>query len=151
MSAPSPARRRIPRALFVLAIVGVVPTVASCNKKTEVVIVDAGEPPPPPPETPTELVPIEEEDAGEPDAEAAAPFKGPAVNPNVARVKACCNALAAQGNQNKNSPEGQMVLSAAAQCNAAAAHLGPNGTAPELAVMRQMLVGKTLPAVCQGL
>ena len=150
MSAPSSVRR-IPRALFVLAIVGVIPTIASCQKKPEVVIVDAG-PPPAPVETVTQLVAMEE-DAGQADADAEAGkvFRGPAVNTNVARVKACCNALANQGKSQANTPEGAMVLNAAAQCSIAAGHLAPNGTAPELAVMRQLLVGKTVPPICQGL
>jgi len=150
MSAPSSVRR-IPRTLFVLALVGVIPTVASCQKKPEVVIVDAG-PPPAPVETAAQLVAMEE-DAGvaDADAEAGPVFRGPAVNANIARVKACCNALASQAASQKNTPEGAMVMSAAAQCNAAAGHLAPNGTAPELAVMRQLLVGKTVPPLCQGL
>lgn len=134
-----------------LALTGAIPFVAGCpEKKTPVV--DAAPPEPPPVETVTNLVPMEE-DAGEPDADAEAGpvYKGPAVNPNVARIQACCNALAAQGKQNANSPEGQMILSAAAQCSQAAKNVGPNGTAPELAVVRQMLAGKTLPAACSGL
>ena len=115
-------------------------------------MIDAGAPPPPPTDTNTNLVPMEE-DAGTPDADAEAGpvYRGPAVNPNVQRMLACCNALGAQGKQNANSPEGQMILSAAAQCTAAAKNVGPNGTAPEFAVVRQMLAGKQLPAACNGL
>lgn len=149
----SPSVRRIPRALFILAIVGIVPTVATaCSKKPDPVIIDAG-PPPAPVETATQLVAMEE-DAGaqaDADAEAGPVFRGPAVNPNVARVKACCTALANQGKSQANTPEGAMVMSAAAQCSAAAAHLAPNGTAPELATMRQLLAGKQIPPICQGL
>lgn len=151
MARPRPAHLRVRRVLFVLALTGVIPFLAGCPKK-ETPVVDAGAPPPPPTETQTQLVPMEE-DAGTPDADAEAGpvWRGPAVNPNVARIQACCNALAAQGKQNANTPEGQMILSAAAQCNQAAKHVGPNGTAPEMAVVRQLLAGKTLPSACAGL
>lgn len=151
MSAPSSVRR-IPRTLLVLAFVGVIPTLASCQKKPEPVIVDSG-PPPAPVETATQLVAMEE-DAGtfaDADADAKPGFKGPAVNPNIARLKQCCAALSAQGKSSANTPEGQMVINAGNQCAAAATHLGPNGTAPEFAVIRGLLVGKTVPAVCAGL
>ncbi|MFO0739138.1 MAG: hypothetical protein U0270_24790 [Labilithrix sp.] len=146
-----PAHLRVRRVLIVLALTGAIPFVAGCPQKATPVV-DAGPPPPPPVETVTNLVPMEE-DAGQPDADAeAGPIhRGPAVNVNVARMQACCNALAAQGKQNANSPEGQMILSAAAQCNVAAKNVGPSGTAPEFAMVRQMLAGKTLPAACAGL
>lgn len=134
-----------------LALTGVIPFLAGCPEKKPVII-DAGPPPPPPTETVTNLVPMEE-DAGTPDADAEAGpvYRGPAVNTNVARLTQCCNALSAQGKQNANSPEGQMLINAGAQCAAAAKNVGPSGTAPEMAVIRQMLVGKTLPAACAGL
>jgi hypothetical protein len=148
---PRSAHLRVRRVLFVLACTGVIPFLAGCPEKKTPVIIDAGAPPPEVP-TQTNLVPMEE-DAGTPDADAEAGpvYKGPGVNPNVARLQQCCNALAAQGKQNANSPEGQMILSAAAQCSAAAKNVGPNGTAPEMATIRQLLKGKTLPAACAGL
>jgi len=129
---------------------GVIPFLAGCPEKKPVII-DAGAPPPEVP-TQTQLVPMEE-DAGTPDADAEAGpvYRGPAVNANVARLQQCCNAISAQGKQNANSPEGQMMINAGTQCSAAAKNVGPNGTAPEMAIIRQMLVGKTLPAACSGL
>ena len=145
------ARPRLGRFAFALALTGVIPLLTGCPKK-ETPVVDAG-PPPPPEEASTSLVPMEE-DAGAADADADAPAKkwtGPAVNPNVQKLKACCAALGNQGKQNAASPEGQMIINAAAQCNTAAGHLGPNGTAPELAVVRGLMQGKTIPPICAGL
>jgi len=146
-----PAHLRARRVLFVLALTGVVPVLAGCPKK-ETPIVDAGAPPPPPTDTNVNLVPMEE-DAGTPDADAEAGpvYRGPAVNVNVQRLTQCCNALATQAKQNANSPEGQMVLQVANQCTAAAKNVGPGGTAPEFAIIRQMMAGKTIPAACQGM
>jgi hypothetical protein len=146
-----PAHIRARRFLFLLAVTGVVPFLAGCPKK-ETPIVDAGPPPPPPTETVTNLVAMDD-DAGAPDADADAPAKhyGPAVNPNVAHLLQCCNALGAQAKQNANSPEGAMVLQVANQCTAAAKNIGPAGTAPEFATIRQMLAGHTIPAACQGM
>ena len=126
---------------------------AGCpEKKPTPVIIDAG-PPPVPVDTTTTLTPMDDTlDAGDGDANDGAVKKlGPAVNPNVARLKQCCNAIGAQAKQNANSPEGQMMLTAATQCSTAAAGLGPNSTAPEMATIRAMLAGHTLPAVCNGL
>jgi len=94
-----------------------------------------------------------EEDAGaDADAEAAAPkYTGPAVNTNVARIQRCCQALAAEAKKNPTSPEAATLASAAAQCSVLASHVGPSGTAPELAAVRQLLVGRTVPAACNGL
>lgn len=145
------AHVRVRRVLFVLACTGVIPFLAGCPEKKPVII-DAGAPPPEVP-TQTNLVPMEEDAGveGDADAEAGPKKYGPAVNPNVARLQQCCNALIAQGKQNANSPEGQMIINAGNQCSAAAKNIGPSGTAPEMAMIRQMLAGKTLPAACAGL
>jgi hypothetical protein len=91
------------------------------------------------------------EDAGDPDADAAKPkYTGPAVNTNVARLKQCCNALAAEGKRMGSSPEAGMFTAAAAQCSATAAQIGPTGTAPELGAIRGLLAGRNVPAVCAG-
>ena len=112
---------------------------------------DAAPPPAPPEEQPTNLVPMEE-DAGEVDADADAPVKklGPAVNTNVARLKQCCAALAAEAKRMGNAPEAGMFTSAAAQCNTMAAQIGPGGNAPELGALRGLLAGRNVPAVCGG-
>lgn len=147
------ARSRTSRVLAALAITGVLPLLAGCPEKKAPVVIDAGPvATAPPSDTTTQLVPLDDTTDAGADADAAPPkHLGPAVNPNVARLKQCCNALAAQAKQNANSPEGQMMLTAATQCSTAAASVGPSGTAPELAVIRQMLAGHTIPPVCQGL
>jgi hypothetical protein len=138
--------------VFALAIASAVPLLSACPKK-EPAPADAAPPPPPPePDASTVLVPMEEppvvEDAG---VDASPPkYTGPAVNPNVARFKQCCNALAAEAKRMGNSPEAGMFASAAAQCNTIANQLGPKGTAPELGVVRTLLAGRTLPAACSG-
>lgn len=71
-------------------------------------------------------------------------------NTNVARLKQCCNQLAIQAKAMPNSPEGGLFQQAAAQCNAMAASLGPNGNAPELGAIKTLLAGRNIPAVCAG-
>ena len=71
-------------------------------------------------------------------------------NANVARLKQCCAAIAAQGKAMGASPEGAMLVSAGAQCNAIAAQ-AVTGNAPELATFKQLLAGRNVPAVCAGL
>ena len=39
---------------------------------------------------------------------------------------------------------------AAAQCSAMAGQAGATGNAPELGVLRTLLAGRTVPAVCAG-
>jgi hypothetical protein len=69
---------------------------------------------------------------------------------NAARLKQCCNQLAIQAKAMPNSPEGGLFQQAAAQCNAMAASLGPNGNAPELGAIKTLLAGRNIPAVCAG-
>ena len=138
------------RSLFAVAIFSALPLLVACPKK-EVPQVDAAPPPPTPEASTTVLVPMEE-DAGE-DADAAEAGKkatGPYVPTNVARLRQCCAALRNQAKQLGASPEAGMLTSAAAQCDAMAAQVGPGGTAPELGVLRGLLAGKTIPAACAG-
>jgi hypothetical protein len=72
-------------------------------------------------------------------------------NGNLEKLRACCNALAAQGKALGASPEGLTLVSYAAQCTALVAQAGPNGNAPELGPLRQYLQGANIPAVCKGL
>jgi hypothetical protein len=92
------------------------------------------------------------DDAGaDADADAGKPkLSGTAVNPNVARLKQCCNQLAVQAKAMGTSPEAAMLASAAAQCSAMATQVGPGGTAPETGVLRGLLAGRTIPPVCAG-
>src|SRR4051812_43347509 len=93
------------RILVVLAAASVLPLLAGCPKK-ETPQVDAGPPPPPAEDVQTQLVPMDE-DTGAPDTGPDAKPKntGPAVNPNVARLKQCCAALGTQGKALGASPE----------------------------------------------
>jgi len=66
---------------------------------------------------------------------------------NAERLRQCCNALKAQAKQMGNPPE----FGAAIQtCDSMVAALGPNGNAPELGAIKNMLAGKTVPAICAG-
>ncbi len=69
---------------------------------------------------------------------------------NLARLKQCCNALAAEAKRLGASPEAGMINTAAQQCTALVAQAGPTGTAPELGAIRTMLAGRNVPAVCAG-
>ncbi len=141
------------RMVFALAVCSVVPLLAGCPKKETPAVVDAAPPPPPPEEAPpTHLGPMVG-DAGEVvDAAPDAPAKvtGKAVNANVARLKQCCSALAAEAKRMGSSPAAGMFTAAAAQCSTLAAQAGPSGTAPELGVLRGALAGRNIPAICAG-
>jgi hypothetical protein len=138
------------RTFFVLAVFSAVPLLVACPKKDPPPI-DAAPPPAPVEDVQTILVPMEEDAGADADAEAAAPkYTGPAVNTNVARLKQCCNQLAAEAKKMGSSPEAGMFSAAAAQCSAMAAQVGPTGTAPELGALRTLLTGRTIPAVCAG-
>jgi hypothetical protein len=129
--------------------------VLGCPKKDPVVI-DAGVAvvaPVATPEAPIELKPAVEEDAGMVDAGSDAGKKptGPGVPANVLRLRQCCSALGAQAKSLGASPEAGFLLGAAATCNGLAGQAGGNGNAPELAPLKNLLKGKTIPPVCQGL
>jgi hypothetical protein len=126
--------------------------VAGCPKKQPVAVEDAESPPPPSAPTVTELAPLTDlSDAGDAAAEAAAPKKwvGPAVPANTAKIEACCAAMRAQAKQLGSSPEAFQINAAAAQCDVFAKQVGPQGTAPEFAQIRQILKSVKLPAACQ--
>jgi hypothetical protein len=104
---------------------------------------------------PVELAPLVE-DAGPDVADADAAAKkptGPGMNLNQSRAKQCCQALRAQAKALGASPEAAQLQAFAATCDGLAAQLGPSTgpKAPELAPLRAMLQGKTLPGICQGL
>ncbi|MBX3204818.1 MAG: hypothetical protein KF764_07105 [Labilithrix sp.] len=69
---------------------------------------------------------------------------------NLARLRQCCAALAAEAKRLGSSPEAGMLNSAAAQCTALVTAAGPNGTAPELGAIRTALAGRNVPAICAG-
>ncbi|MFO0663367.1 MAG: hypothetical protein U0174_05420 [Polyangiaceae bacterium] len=123
-----------------------------CPKK-EPVVVDAGAPAPvaTPAATVEDLKPMDTEDAGPDTGVDAGKKPGVAGNPNVARLKACCNQLAAEGKRmGAGSAEGGMIIAAAAQCNAMAAQAGTSGNAAEMGVIRNLLQGRNVPPVCGG-
>lgn len=138
------------RTVFALAIFSAMPLLVACPKK-ETPAVDAA-PPPPAEDASTVLVPMEEDAGADADADADAAKKatGPYVPTNVARLKQCCAQLRTQAKTLGSSPEAGMLMSAAAQCDTMAAQVGPNGTAPEMGVLRNLLAGRTIPAACRG-
>jgi hypothetical protein len=69
---------------------------------------------------------------------------------SLARLRECCNQLSAEARRLGASPEAGVLASAAAQCVATVNAAGPNGTAPELGLIRNLLAGRNLPAVCAG-
>jgi hypothetical protein len=142
------------RALVSLALCSLPAALLGCPKKDPAAVVDAAPPPPPPAEdsAPPALVPMEE-DAGldASDAADAKPkYTGPAVHGNVLRLRQCCSALGAEAKRMGASPEAGMFSAAAAQCNTLASQVGPTGTAPELGVLRGLLAGRNIPAICGG-
>jgi hypothetical protein len=138
------------RTVFALAIFSAMPLLVACPKKPDPVP-DAAPPPPPVEEASTTvLVPIEEDAAVDVAPDVVKKATGPAVNTNVARLKQCCNALAAEAKRLGNAPEAATLASAAQQCSVLATQAGPSGTAPELGVLRGILAGRTIPAPCAG-
>jgi hypothetical protein len=125
---------------------------ASCSKKPPPPVVEDSGPPPATTPSITELAPLTDTtDAG--DAAPAASAKkwtGPALNPNQQKIEACCNGMRAQAKtMGANSPEGFQLNAAATQCDVFAKQVGPQGSAPEFAQLRQILKSLKLPAVCQ--
>ncbi|HEY6462656.1 MAG TPA: hypothetical protein VIY73_20950 [Polyangiaceae bacterium] len=144
----SPARRAAVFFTFALAF----PVfVMGCPKKPAPVV-DAGEPPPPPASSSvTELAPLTEDDAGDAAAEAeAGPRKwtGTGMNVNQTRIAACCSAMRAEARKLGASPEAFQLTAAAGQCDVFAKQVGPNGNAPEVNQLRQILRSVKLPMAC---
>ena len=124
---------------------------AGCPKKPPPAPVEDAEPPPAATPSITELAPLTDTaDASDGAVEAAAKkWTGPAVNPNQAKISACCNAMRAQAKQLGQSPEAFQINAAAAQCDVFAKQVGPQGTAPEFAQLRGILKSVKLPSACQ--
>jgi hypothetical protein len=124
---------------------------AACPKKPPPMAVEDAAPPPASTPSVVELAPLTEEAGTEDAAAEAGPKKvsGPPVNQNQLRISACCNAMRAQAKQlGASSPEGFQINAAAVQCDLFAKQVGPAGTAPEFAQVRQMLKSLKLPAAC---
>lgn len=133
-----------------VVVVAALPALAGCKKDPPAPVVDAAPPPPPTQEAPTVLVPLEEDAGDDAGVDAGKKATGPYVNPNVARLKQCCNQLASEGKRLGSSPEAGLFVSAAAQCSAMASQVGASGNVPELGALRTLLAGRTLPAMCAG-
>lgn len=145
-------RPPVRRTLVFMAFSTLVPLLVMGCPKKEPMVEDTGAPPPPA-STPavTELAPLTD-DAG-PDAAPEAGKKpsggGGGYNANQLKIKECCNAMRAQGKQLGSSPEGFQINALAAQCDMFVTQVGPQGNAPELNQLRQILKSVKLPTACQ--
>jgi hypothetical protein len=141
------------RKLLLLGLMISLPAlVAGCPKKQPLAVEDAEPPPPASVPTVTDIAPLTDiPDAGDAAPEAAAPKKwvGPAVTSNQTKIGACCAAMRAQAKLLGQSPEGFQLNGAAAQCDLFEKQVGPQGTAPEFAQLRQILKSVKLPSACQ--
>ena len=147
---PRTRRSFVRRSLFVVAALGLLPTLAACPKKPQPVTVDAEPPPAPVDAAPTVLEPLVE-DAGADvvDARPHATGGGHAVDPTIQRLKQCCAALSKQAKENGNPPD---IMPAVNMCNQVSGQLAANPNAPELNAVRPLLkMAKNLPPLCQGL
>lgn len=144
------------RVLSLLVLTSVLPlAVLGCPNKDKGTPDAAPAPTPTPTPTETALAPLVE-DSGPEDSGADTGRKvatGPGINVNQARVKQCCSALRAQAKSLGTAPEAANLTNAAAMCDQLAMGVGPSagGQIPELAPLRAMLQGKTIPPLCQGL
>lgn len=115
---------------------------------------DAALPAPTPTPSETALAPLVE-DSGPEDTGVDTGVKptGTGLNANQYRVKQCCNAIRSQGKSLGTAPEAANFTNAAAMCDQLVGVVGPSsqGQVPELAPVKTMLQGKTLPPLCQGL
>ncbi|HEX4629209.1 MAG TPA: hypothetical protein VH137_10510 [Gemmatimonadales bacterium] len=142
----------IRHAAVFLAFTTLVPVLLLGCPKKEPAVEDAG-PPPAPPALPdvTELAPLTD-DAG-PDVGAPEAGKklggGGGYNSNQLKIKACCNAMRAQAKQMGSSTEAFQINALAAQCDMFVTQVGPQGNAPELNQLREILKSIKLPSACQ--
>lgn len=133
--------------LFPIAILG-------CPKKDPPAADAAPAPTPTPTPSETALTPLVE-DSGPEDTgvDTGVKYTGGGLTANQLRVKQCCNAIRAQGKSLGTAPEAANFTNAAAMCDQLVGVVGPSaqGQVPELAPVKTMLQGKTLPPLCQGL
>jgi hypothetical protein len=135
--------------MFVAALV------AGCSKKEAPVPQEAGPPPAPEPSAPqvTELAPIEDDSGPPGDAAPEAGKKwggGGGYNANQLKIKGCCNAIRTEAKAlGPSSPEAFQLNALSLQCDAFAAQMGAQGSAPELNQLRQILKTAKVPLACQ--
>jgi hypothetical protein len=139
------------RALFAFVFFAALPmAVLGCPKKPPPVE-DAAPPPPQPEAAVVDLAPITDDagdadadEAGDADADAKKPMGQ--INPNQAKILACCAAIRAQARQlGPMSPEGAQLNMIAGSCEGFARQVGTGGNAPEFAALRAALGGKNVP------
>jgi hypothetical protein len=129
--------------LFTLGCPKKAPPPAEVEAAAEPTVIDAGV---------TQLEPLEEDSGPEtgPSAPVARGGGGGGGGTNAARIKQCCNGMRKQATGLGPSPEANILLGLAVQCDLIAAQAA-GGTAPEFGAFRQMISGRTLPAACSGL
>lgn len=140
-SSPSRASRRGVVSVFLL----MAPLALAACPDDKPKVVDAGPPDtgPPPDAAPVNLLPVEDAAAdasdagGDADAEAGPPKK-PGVVTDAAKIRACCAAIRRQAT---GAPE---LILVAGQCDALAAQ-AQSGSSPELAALKGMLGGRSIP------
>jgi hypothetical protein len=153
----SMTRSKTRRFLFALTLVGALPLFmngcAGCKKPAPA---DDAAPPPPPAATdapPLDLTPLDD-DAGDDAADASDAGKhwtgpGVPVDDNIAKIRACCAAMANQAAHMQNGPEKGQLQIASVQCNGLAAALTPGSpAAAQTAQIRAILAANKLPGLC---
>jgi hypothetical protein len=133
------ARSPFRRALFAIVITTGLPLVLAAGCKKPPPPAPDAEPPPPATSTgPLVLAPLDDDAGPDADAEAGKPhWTGPGMNPNEAKVRACCSRLQATitAAGAMATPEMKALLG---QCNAIAAAVHQNPNAPELSGLKSI-------------
>jgi hypothetical protein len=141
------------RSLPALALFTAMPLFLSgCPKKPAPVVEEAAAPEPEVVDAGVTVLEPLEEDSG-PEAGPVGPARhggGGSGSGNAAKIKQCCNGMRKQAAGMGASPEANIVIGLAAQCDMLAAQAA-GGTAPEFGAFRQMISGRTLPSACSGL
>ena len=102
---------------------------------------------------PLDLTPLDD-DAGDDAADASDAGKhwtgtGVPADDNIARIRACCGAIANQAAHMQNGPEKGQLQIAAAQCSGLAAALVPGSpAAAQMGQLRALLAANRLPNLC---
>jgi hypothetical protein len=144
------------RSLSALAIAAALPLFmngcAGCKKPAPAE--DAAPPTPAATDAPPlDLTPLDD-DAGSDAADAAEAGRrytgtGVPVDDNIAKIRACCSAMANQAAHMQNGPEKGQLQIAAAQCSGLAAALTPGSpAAAQLGQLRALLAANKLPSLC---
>jgi hypothetical protein len=99
----------------------------------------------------TQLEPLDEDSGPEAGPPAPAAHRGGGGGgTNAARIRQCCNGMRKQASGMGPSPEANILMGLAMQCDLLAVQAA-GGTAPEFGAFRQMIAGRTLPAACSGM